>query len=110
MLILELLKPKQKLLYKIFASSFALGQLCSFRVSLCSCEPETCTLLRYELWPATPERPQMAFSIALLELFHYLSLECQVSVERFCNMLRWKNNLSLAEVIYDTFILYFYLT
>ncbi|XP_028983462.1 uncharacterized protein LOC114842115 [Betta splendens] len=80
---------------KIFVNT---GQLCSFSVTLCTCEPETCTLLRYGIWPATPERPQTAFSIALLELFHYLSMECQVSVEGFCNMLRWKNNLSLSEV------------
>ncbi|KAA0722937.1 hypothetical protein E1301_Tti021658 [Triplophysa tibetana] len=44
------------------------------------------------------QQQQTAFSIPLQELFVCLSLECQVSVERFCNTLRWKNNLTLAEV------------
>ncbi|XP_028460440.1 uncharacterized protein LOC114572857 [Perca flavescens] len=46
-----------------------------------------------------PTSPRQPFSIPLLELFVCLSLECQVSVEGFCNTLRWKNNLTLAEVI-----------
>ncbi|XP_030597438.1 uncharacterized protein LOC115788522 isoform X2 [Archocentrus centrarchus] len=74
------------------------GQLCNSRVAFCLCEPEACTLLKYGLWPATPDKPQTAFSVALLELFHHLSLECQVSVEGFCNTLRWKNNLTFPEV------------
>ncbi|XP_039669344.1 uncharacterized protein LOC120566769 isoform X1 [Perca fluviatilis] len=74
------------------------GQLCTVTVNMCACEPEACTLLRYGLWPATADKPQTAFSIPLLELFVCLSLECQVSVEGFCNTLRWKNNLTLAEV------------
>ncbi|XP_028449680.1 uncharacterized protein LOC114565687 isoform X1 [Perca flavescens] len=74
------------------------GQLCTVTVNMCVCEPEACTLLRYGLWPATADKPQTAFSIPLLELFVCLSLECQVSVEGFCNTLRWKNNLTLAEV------------
>ncbi|XP_056604136.1 uncharacterized protein LOC130420674 [Triplophysa dalaica] len=73
------------------------GRLCTVTVNMCACEPETCTLLRYGLWPATADKHQTAFSIPLLELFVCLSLECQVSVEGFCNTLRWKNNLTLAE-------------
>ncbi|GAA6095452.1 uncharacterized protein LOC123985223, partial [Tachysurus ichikawai] len=71
-------------------------QLCTVTVNMC--EPETCTLLRYGLCPATADKPQTAFSIPLLELFVCLSLECHVSAEGFCNTLRWKNNLTLAEV------------
>ncbi|XP_056604183.1 uncharacterized protein LOC130420707 [Triplophysa dalaica] len=74
------------------------GRLCTVTVNMCACEPETCTLLRYGLWPATADKHQTAFSIPLLELFVCLSLECPVSVEGFCNTLRWKNNLTLAEV------------
>ncbi|KAK9960457.1 hypothetical protein ABG768_008312 [Culter alburnus] len=69
------------------------GRLCTVTVNMCAC-----TLLRYGLWPASADKPQTAFSIPLLELFVCLSLECQVSVEGFCNTLRWKNNLTLAEV------------
>lgn len=82
----------------LFTSFYLAGQLCTVTVNMCACEPETCTLLRYGLWPATADKPQTAFSIPLLELFVCLSLECQVSVEGFCNTLRWKNNLTLAEV------------
>ncbi|GAA6086757.1 uncharacterized protein LOC120488660 isoform X2 [Tachysurus ichikawai] len=74
------------------------GRLCTVTVNMCAFEPETCTLLRYGLWPATADKPQTAFSIPLLELFVCLSLECQVSVKGFCNTLSWKNNLTLAEV------------
>ncbi|KAK2821370.1 hypothetical protein Q7C36_020713 [Tachysurus vachellii] len=80
------------------------GRLCTVTVDMCACEPETCTLLRYGLWPATADKPQTAFSIPLLELFVCLSLECQVSVEGFCNTLRWKNNLTLAEADGDMIV------
>lgn len=82
----------------LFTSFNLAGRLCTVTVNMCACEPETCTLLRYGLWPATADKPQTAFSIPLLELFVCLSLECQVSVEGFCNTLRWKNNLTLAEL------------
>ncbi len=82
----------------LFPPFFLAGRLCTVTVAMCVCELETCTLLRYGLWPATADKPQTAFSIPLLELFVCLSLECQVSVEGFCNTLRWKNNLTLAEV------------
>ncbi|XP_026124397.1 uncharacterized protein LOC113106538 [Carassius auratus] len=60
------------------------GRLCTVTVNMCACEPETCTLLRYGLRPATATSPrQTAFSIPLLELSVSLSLECQVSVEGF---------------------------
>ncbi|XP_026135780.1 uncharacterized protein LOC113113634 isoform X2 [Carassius auratus] len=54
------------------------GRLCTVTVNMCACEPETCTLLRYGLRPATATSPrQTAFSIPLLELSVSLSLECQ---------------------------------
>ena len=88
--------PKRKI---SFCFSFPLiGHLCKFTVSFCECESEPSTLLKYGLWPATPSEPQTAFSISLLELFHNLSLECQVSVEGFSNTLRWKNFITRVEV------------
>ncbi|XP_056604140.1 uncharacterized protein LOC130420676 isoform X2 [Triplophysa dalaica] len=80
------------------------GRLCTVTVNMCTCETETCTLLRYGLWLATADKHQTAFSIPLLELFVCLSLECQVSVEGFCNTLRWKNNLTLAEADGDVIV------
>ncbi|KAJ8349418.1 hypothetical protein SKAU_G00245480 [Synaphobranchus kaupii] len=64
----------------------------------CECESEPCTLVRHGLRPATAEKPQTAYSITLLELLLSLSMECQVSVEGFCNAMRWKNSLYLSEV------------
>ncbi|CAM4708570.1 unnamed protein product [Leuciscus chuanchicus] len=80
------------------SSETAYRRLCTIPIDMCECEPEACTLLRYGLWPATAGKPQTTFSIPLLELFVCLSLECQVSVEGFCNTLRWRNNLTLTEV------------
>ncbi|XP_019643793.1 PREDICTED: uncharacterized protein LOC109484877 [Branchiostoma belcheri] len=67
-------------------------------VDFCPCEPEPCTLLRLGLWAASTEAPATAFSVSLLEWLVVLSLECHISVEGFCNTVRWKNNLSLEEV------------
>ena len=62
------------------------------------CEPEAGALLKCGLWPATPDKPQTAFSITVLELFHYLSFKSTgSSVERSC----LKNNLTLVEVMYS---------
>ncbi|KAI8498153.1 hypothetical protein Bbelb_240970 [Branchiostoma belcheri] len=66
-------------------------------VDFCPCEPEPCTLLRLGLWAASTEAPATAFSVSLLEWLVVLSLECHISVEGFCNAVRWKNNLSLEE-------------
>ena len=70
--------------YMLFYSLYLARRLCTVTVNMCACEPETCTLLRYGLRPATATSPrQTAFSIPLLELSVSLSLECQVSVEGF---------------------------
>ncbi|XP_019614691.1 PREDICTED: uncharacterized protein LOC109462576 [Branchiostoma belcheri] len=67
-------------------------------ITFCDCEPDPCTLLRFGLWAASTESPGTAFSVSLLEWLVCLSLECHVSVEGFCNAVRWKNNLSHSEV------------
>ncbi|XP_078608414.1 uncharacterized protein LOC144880223 [Branchiostoma floridae x Branchiostoma japonicum] len=79
---------------RVFDSS---GRLRFVNIEFCKCEPELCTLVRYGLWGAS-ECPQTAFSMSLLEWLVVLSNECHVSVEGFCNSVRWKNNLSLPEV------------
>ncbi|XP_078661810.1 uncharacterized protein LOC144905876 [Branchiostoma floridae x Branchiostoma belcheri] len=66
-------------------------------VVLCSCEPELSTLLQLGLWGATPTKPQTAFSVELLEWLCVLSMESQVSVEAFCQAVRWKNDLTRDE-------------
>jgi hypothetical protein len=42
--------------------------------------------------------PSVAYSFELLELFHYLNVECQTSMKGFIEALRWRNNLTETEV------------
>lgn len=39
------------------------------------------------LWPATPNCPQVAFDMDLLDVVHAAMVECQVSLHHACNML-----------------------
>ncbi|XP_078659031.1 uncharacterized protein LOC144904191 isoform X1 [Branchiostoma floridae x Branchiostoma belcheri] len=73
------------------------GRLRFVHINFCKCEPELVSLVRYGLWGAS-ENPQTAFAVSLLEWLVILGNECHVSVEGFCNSIRWKNNLSLPEV------------
>ncbi|KAI8482701.1 hypothetical protein Bbelb_395810 [Branchiostoma belcheri] len=74
-----------------------MSRLQDIEVTLCSCEPASCTLLRYGLWASTVTDPQTAFSTSLLEWVVMLTLESQVSVEAFCRVVRYKNQLSYTE-------------
>ncbi|KAJ8300705.1 hypothetical protein KUTeg_022224 [Tegillarca granosa] len=42
------------------------------------------TLVRYRLWPASPQKPRIAFDIRLMELLSSLQLECHLSAKSFC--------------------------
>ena len=39
----------------------------------------------FSLWGATPTKPELAFSVNLMELLHTLNLECQVTLKDFCD-------------------------
>ncbi|XP_050409529.1 uncharacterized protein LOC126824362 [Patella vulgata] len=52
-------------------------------VQFCSCEMEAVTLIRYNLWPATPTSPKLAFDFKLMELCTVLQLECQMPTKSF---------------------------
>ena len=54
------------------------------QVQFCACEADFLRLLRFNLWAATPSKPELAFSISLMEFLHTLNLECQVAVKDFC--------------------------
>ena len=56
----------------------------------CQCEPVVVTMVRARLWPATPQRPHLAFTFELLDWTEALLLECQVSVMDFCKALCFK--------------------
>lgn len=53
-------------------------------VQFCDCEPDFLRLLRFNLWSATPTKPELAFTIDLMKLLHTLNLECQVAVKDLC--------------------------
>ncbi|XP_074630359.1 uncharacterized protein LOC141889079 isoform X2 [Acropora palmata] len=87
------------------------GILNEVQVQFCACEADFLRLLRFNLWAATPSKPELAFSFSLMELLHVLNLECQVAVKDFCAALqclgddRWQimNQRKLYPVIIDSF-------
>ena len=56
----------------------------------CSCEPEAVTLVRYEMWPATPTNPLLAFHQDLLLWMEALLLEGCIGGDAFCRALEYK--------------------
>lgn len=79
-------------------------------VQFCGCEPDFLRLLRFRLWGATPSKPELAFSINVMDLLHTLNLECQVAVKDFCDALQtmaddvivFSNQRKLYPVIIDS--------
>ena len=65
----------------------------------CGCEQEAETLLRLQLFPATPEHPQLAFDFSLLDWFEALLLECQMSAQDFVATLSALNMLSSGQLM-----------
>lgn len=57
-------------------------------IQFCECEPDFLGLLHFRLWGATPIKPELAFSINVMDLLHTLNLECQVAVKDFCDALQ----------------------
>jgi hypothetical protein len=64
--------------------------LIQFNISLIHSEAFSVSLARLRLWPATPKQPKTAFAFDLLDWMEALLLECQVSVNDFCNALKAK--------------------
>ena len=67
---------------------FPTGYQVVVAVQFCSCEPDFLRLLRFNLWDATPTRPELAFTMDLMKLLHTLNLECQVAVKDFCTAIQ----------------------
>ena len=55
----------------------------------CQCEPTSVTMVRAQIWPASPCFPQLAFTFDLLDLAEAL-LECQVALSDLCKALYLK--------------------
>lgn len=56
----------------------------------CHCEPTSVTMVRAQLWPASPRFPQLAFTFDLLDWAEALLLECQVALSDLCKALYFK--------------------
>jgi len=56
----------------------------------CQCEPLVATMVRAQLWPATAQRPHLAFTFELLDWAEALLLECQVALKDLCKALCFK--------------------
>ena len=69
---------------------FFVGFQHSVNIWFCSCEPEAITLVRHELWPATPTNPSLAFHQQLLLWMEALLLEGWVSADAFCRAIEYK--------------------
>lgn len=52
-------------------------------IGFCGCGPDAVSLVKFKYWPATPSRPSIAFSFAMLDWLEALLLECQVPVQDF---------------------------
>jgi len=56
---------------------FIAGRIHFVVVIVCECESEAETLVRLGYWPSSAEKPKIGYSLELLELFHFINLECQ---------------------------------
>ena len=52
-------------------------------VGFCKCKSDTVTLVELGYWPATPSRPNPAFSFSFLDWMEALLLESQVVVQDY---------------------------
>ncbi|XP_066914418.1 uncharacterized protein [Clytia hemisphaerica] len=85
----QCLYAKPRLLTVI--SETGLHHQCS--IYFCECESDLETLLRLDLWPVTPIKPNTVVSIDLLHLFISLQLEGKISFHSFCDGLAWKKGM-----------------
>ena len=92
---------------------FFVGYQMEVKVHFCSCEPDFLRLLRFNLWGATPTKPELAFTLDLMKLLHTLNLECQVAVKDFCAALQTLTDdvliFSVRTILYLLFISYEFL-
>ncbi len=68
-------------------------------VAFCSCEPEAVTLVRHNMWPATPKSPTLAFHQDLLLWLESLVLEGCIGVDAFCRALDYKRGKCISSQV-----------
>ena len=83
------------------------GLLCCVRTgfqhevlaAFCKCEPEAVTLVRYNMWPATPKNPTLAIHQQLLEWLEALLLEGCIGVDTFCRAIDVKRGNRISRQV-----------
>ena len=65
----------------------------------CDCEPLPLTMVRANLWPATPQHPRYAFTFNLLDWAEALLLESHVALKDFCNSLYFRCPYPVTKVL-----------
>ena len=73
---------------------YALGRQHLVFIERCDCEEFSITLVRHNLWPASPDNPTVAVSIELMLLMKSMVLECHVSAKKFFDAVWHKDSLS----------------
>ncbi|XP_061170780.1 uncharacterized protein LOC133180253 [Saccostrea echinata] len=77
---------------KILAVISLSGHQHKINMQFCKCEKESITLVRYRLWPSSPETPRVAFDFKLMELAVVLQLEGHLSLKSFCDAIIQSQN------------------
>lgn len=76
-------------------------------MQFCKCEMESVTLVRFRLWPSSPEVPRVAFDFKLMELAVVLQLEGCLSLKSFCDAIIQSQNGFPVMVRPDEVIIFF---
>ena len=69
------------------------------KVTFCACEEDFITLLRFGLWGATPQCPELAFHQHFMRSLMHLQLETQVSVKGFCAAYSFLNKANFLDTV-----------
>jgi len=72
-------------------------------VAFCSCEPEAVTLVRHDMWPASPKNPTLAFHQDLLLWLESLVLEGCIGVDAFCRALDYKRGKCISSQVSELY-------
>lgn len=67
-------------------------------VGFCKCKSDALTLTELGYWPATPTRPNLAFSFEFLDWMEALLLEAQVVVLDYCSAVEFMLKDKLSKV------------
>ena len=70
-------------LRSVFIVCLILGVEHTITLICCQCEAVAVTMARAQLWPATAQNPQLAFTFELLDWAKTLLYECQIAVKDF---------------------------